>query len=199
MDVVWTIWLIYFLAALAASAVAISIGWRGQPAPDDANGRFDHLRDMSRPPAPQSDISDAAEAIRATTERMVPAIRRQRVHLDVAAEPGQFVRMRPGLLSDLIEELVSLGLHAAAGGHLLLTAGRSGGRVEIMLSDDQPACGISLRQSQARGLAQRLALYGGALDVVARPDLGTSMTMKLIAAADQPAVAESLEMADQNA
>ena len=196
MSDVWTVWLIYFLAASTASVVAISIGWRGQKAVSgDQASRFDHLSDMSSPSPATSEkaVSDAAETIRATVGRMIPTIHRQRVHLDLAAEPGHLIRLRPGVLGDVIEEFVSLGLHAAVGGHLLLTAAPSGGWVDIVLSDDQPAEDAALRQSQARRLAQRVAMYGGTLDVVPRPNLGTTMTLRLAAATERPAAAEENE------
>jgi hypothetical protein len=195
MGVVWTVWLIYFLAAVAASVIAISIGWRGQQtAAGERASRSDRLLDMSSPSAAALDnaddatISDVADVVRTTVERLFSTIQRQHVHLDLAAGPGLFIRLRPSLLADLIEEFVSLGLHAAAGGHMLLTAVRSGSRVDITLSDDLPADDVSQRQSQARELAQRIAMYGGTLDIAVRPNLGTTMTLKLMTAIDRPAV-----------
>lgn len=203
----WTIWLIYFLAASAASVVAISIGWRGQQTADgEAGSHFHRLADMSSRSAVdvtpaglpgESSVSDAADIIRRTAHGMVPAIERQRVTLDLAAEPGQFVRMRPGVLAALVEDLIALGLHAAVGGHLLLTAVRSGSRIDIVLSDDQAVDGVSLRQSQARDLAQRVALHGGALAIVAKPGLGTTMTLKLTAATERQHAMEIRRLAEQ--
>ena len=207
----WTVWLIYLVAAAIASLIAISIGWRGrQTAADVPASRFDRLQDTlsSADPDRATDnaddktIADVAEVIRTTVERLLPTIQRQRVHLDLAAEPGQFIRLRPGLLADLLEEFIPLGLHAAAGGNMLLTAARSGSRVDITLSDDQPADDASLRPSQARGLARRVAMYGGTLDIAVRPNLGTTMTMKLTTAIDRPAVPDENEariMAKQSA
>jgi hypothetical protein len=137
-------------------------------------------------------ISDAADVIRTTVERLMPMIHRQHVRLDLAAEPGHLIRLRPGLLADLLEEFIPLALHAAAGGHMLLTAARCG-RVDIALSDDQPAHDASVRRSQARGLAQRVAMYGGTLDIAVRANLGTTMTMKLMTAVDRPAVPSQRE------
>jgi hypothetical protein len=188
------------MAALAASVMAIRIGWRGQQQPAHPHvSRFTRLSDLSSPTATAPDqpapnragdqtISDAADVIRTALERLMPAIHRQRVRLDLAAEHGHFIRLHPGLLADLLEEFITLALNAAAGRHMLLTAARSGGRVDITLSDDQPAPDASLRQSQARGLAHRVALYGGTLDIVVRASLGTTMTMKLMTAVDRPAV-----------
>lgn len=191
----WSIWLIYFLAAAAASVIAISIGWRGQSSVSGSGSKFDSLSDMP-PPAPTAadnteTVADAAAVIMTTARRLVPAIQRQHVHLDVAAEPGLLIRLRPIQLTEFIEELVTLGLHGAMGGHLLLTASRSGGRIDIALSDDQPTDdGASARQTEARRLSQRVALHGGALDVVAQPELGTTMTLKLAAATERPAVVD---------
>jgi hypothetical protein len=78
-----------------------------------------------------------------------------------------------------------------------LTAVRSGSRIDIVLSDDQAVDGVSLRQSQARDLAQRVALHGGSLAIAAKPGLGTTMTLKLTAATERQHAMEIRALAEQ--
>jgi signal transduction histidine kinase len=87
----------------------------------------------------------------------------------------------------MLEELLTLGIHGSASGMLLLTASIRGDRIYISVSDDMPGADVATLQARARGLAERVALRGGALDLVVRPDEGTTMTLRLAAAVPAPA------------
>ena len=76
-------------------------------------------------------------------------------------------------------ELLALGVRAGPGGRFLFTASHHAGRVDITLSDDCATEDAGLRRSQARTLAQRVALQGGSLEVMTRAGRGTTMTIRL--------------------
>ena len=74
---------------------------------------------------------------------------------------------------------------------LLLTAAARGDRVYISLSDDMLNANPAIRQSQVRNLTERVAMRGGALDINVRPDEGTTTTVRLAAAFEPLADADS--------
>ena len=62
---------------------------------------------------------------------------------------------------------------------MLLTASAQGDRVCISVTDDIPNADPAVRRAGMRGLMERVALRGGALDVDVRPAEGTTMTLRL--------------------
>ena len=73
---------------------------------------------------------------------------------------------------------------------MLLTAARYGERVYVGVTDDMPGADTALRESSARGVMERAALRGGALEVAVRPCEGTTMTLRLAAALNTAAGSE---------
>jgi hypothetical protein len=180
-----TIWLAYIVAALAASAFFVLVGWRSRVSMEAGIARsaawLSHPADA---PASESEAGDPAEAIRAALERHHGLIREQCARVEIAAEAGLCVRARGDVLADMVAELLALGVRAGAGGHFLFTASRHAGRVDISLSDDCPTDHDGLRRSQARTLEQQVALQGGSLEIVTQPGQGTTMTIRLASAAE---------------
>lgn len=184
-----TIWLVYIVAAFAASALFVAAGWRSRMSAEAGAARSAAW--ICHPPADVSadqalSTGDAAEAIRIALQRLRSLIRDQHARVDVATGPGLLVRVRGDVLADMAAELLALGVHARPDGRFLVTASRRAGRVAITLSDDCAVSDAGLRRSQARNLAQRVALQGGSLEVISQPRQGTTMTIRLACAADAP-------------
>jgi hypothetical protein len=185
-----TIWLAYIAAAFTASALFVAVGWRSRMSTEASFARssawiIDPPSDASAGPAPSS-TGDAAEAIRTALERLRSLMQQQGARIDVAAEPGLFVRVRGEMLADMAMELLALGVRAGPGGHFLFTASRQAGRVDITLSDDCAAENAGLRRTQARTLAQHVSLQGGSLEVITYPGQGTTMSIRLACEMDAP-------------
>jgi hypothetical protein len=177
----------YFLAAVAASCIFIVAGWRSRQACGQAvaPGRYglavdplwgDTEIDVD---SPQADI---AAAVRLALKRLAPVMANQSVQAEVAAQSGLRVRMRGAALTDLLEELLTASIHGAPASRLLLTATTRGDRVYVAVTDDMPNADPAVRLGSVRGLIERIALRGGALDVAVRPAEGTTMTLRLAAA-----------------
>jgi signal transduction histidine kinase len=106
------------------------------------------------------------------------------VRAEVFSPAGLLVRMRSAALADLLEELLATVIHGAPASRLLLTATTHGDRIHVSITDDMPNVDPAVRQGSVRGLIERVALRGAALDVHVRPTEGTTMTLRLTAAAE---------------
>ena len=115
-------------------------------------------------------------------KRLAPVIANQSILAEIAVAPGLLVRMRPPMLADLLEELVTAAIHGAPASQLLLTASLHGDRVYVTVTDDMPGADPMVRTGSVRGLKERAALRGGALDVDVSPMEGTSLTLRFAAA-----------------
>ena len=179
--------LVYFLAAAAASGVFIAAGWPGKIA----------LKQVALPGRPgmsidpiagDGDIHDAradvGAAMRVALKRLAPVMTNQSVQADIAAPAGLPVRMRSGALTDLLEEMLAAAIHGAPASRLLLTAATHGNRIDVGISDDMPGADATARLASVSGLMQRIARRGGTLEVKVRPAEGTTMTLRLTAAAE---------------
>jgi hypothetical protein len=182
----------YFLAAVAASCIFIVAGWRSRQASGlaVAQGRYglpvdplwgDADIDVD---APQADVG---AAVRLALKRLAPVMANQSVQAEVAAQSGLRARMRGAALTDLLEELLTASIHGAPASRLLLTATTHGDRVYVAVTDDMPGADPAVRLGSVRGLIERIALRGGALDVNVRPAEGTTMTLRLAAATEERA------------
>jgi hypothetical protein len=181
--------MIYFIAAVAASGLFITAGWRSKRTRAMAMAQ-------GRPGIPNDPLwgdvdidvntldsrTDVAGAIRLALKRLAPLMTSQSVQVDVAAPSGLFGCMRAAMLTDLLEELLDAAVHAAPGSRLLLTAAMHGDRIYVGIMDDMPGADPEARMSGIRNLIERVALRGGALDIDVRPAEGTMMTLRLAAA-----------------
>jgi hypothetical protein len=190
---VLTIGMAYFLAAVVASGIFVVAGWRSNKARGlvETQDRHDLLRDPLWADA-EIDIdasqaqADVGAAIRLALKRLAPVMASQSVRADVAAPSGLPVRMRGAALADLLEELLTAAIHGAPASRLLLTAATHGDRVHVSITDDLPGADPAVRLGSLRGLMEDVAMRGGALDVDVRPAEGTTMTLRLAAATDEP-------------
>jgi hypothetical protein len=186
---VFTLWMTYLLAAVAASGVFIVAGWRSKRVSVAASMRgpnavsADPLWDEAEIDlaAPHS-AADVAAAMHLALKRLAPIIANQLVYAEVAALPGLLVRMRGAALADLLEDFVAAAIHAAPASRLLLTAAAYGDQICVGVTDDVPGADPAIRAGSIRSLMERVALHGGALDVDVRPAEGTTMTLRLSAA-----------------
>jgi hypothetical protein len=186
-----TSWMAYILAATTASVLFVAAGWRSRRVAGSGFNRLNRLPDMSMMASGHSGgraqpLGDAAEAIHMALKRLTPLIESQAVHVDVAARLGLLVRLRAPALIELLEDLITIAIHNAPASVLLLTAAAHGNHIHINVSDDLPGADLSKRQSQTRGVQERIAMLGGVLDIDVRPAEGTVMTLRLAAAFETP-------------
>jgi hypothetical protein len=183
--------MMYLLAAAAASGITIAVGWRSK----QARGRG-AVRDgcgLANDPLwgdPEIDINasdartDVGGAARLALKRLAPLMASQAVQVDVAAPSGLLGRMRGAILADLLEELLTAAIRGAPDSRLLLTVAPHGDRIYVGVTDDKPGGDPEVRASAVRGLMERVAMRGGSLDIDVRPAEGTTMTLRLAAAAE---------------
>jgi hypothetical protein len=179
----------YFLAAAAASGIFVLAGRRSRRVMTLASDRGDFAfpvdplwgeteSDVAASPS-QADVSTA---IRLALKRLRPIMASKSMQAEVAASSGLLVRMQAPALTDMLEEMVASAIHNAPASRLLLTASMHGDRVYVGVTDDMPGADTALRASSVRGLMERVAMRGGALDVTVQPSEGTTMTLRLAAA-----------------
>jgi hypothetical protein len=195
-----TIWIIYFLAAAVASVVFLVAAWQSKQArgflpvragrvlPDDPLWKEAEV-DLSETKLQ----ADAGAALRLALKRLAPLMANLSVQADVAASIGLMVRMRGAALSDLLEEMLTAVVHAAPVSRILLTAAAEGANISISMSDDIPNADQDVRRASVRGLMQRVASRGGALDVDVQPGEGTTMTLRLSSVCEDREDQASLE------
>jgi hypothetical protein len=183
-----TIWITYFLAALAASGIFIAAGWRSKQAVGLGSAYGGNVLPVD-PLWEEAEIdlasshpqTDIAAAMRLALKRLAPVMANHAMHADVAAPSGLIVRMRGAALADLLEDFVAAAIHAAPASRLLLTAAANGDRTYVSVTDDVPGADPAVRAGSVRSLTERVALRGGALDIDVRPAEGTTMTLRLSA------------------
>jgi hypothetical protein len=182
----------YFLAAVAASGVFIVAGWRSRQARTLAATQgwqglpIDPLwgEEVVSNNASEAQ-ADVGVAIRLVLKRLVPVMASQSVQADIAVPFGLSVRMRSAALADLLEDLLAAAIHSAPASRLLMTAATHGDFVHIGITDDMPGADPAVRQGSVRGLMERVALRGGAIDINVRVNEGTTMTLRLAAGGEK--------------
>jgi hypothetical protein len=195
-----TIWVAYFVVAVVASGIFLVAGWRSKQAHGYTAARMgqglpdDPLWDEAETdPGDSPSQADAGTALRLALKRLSPVMANRFVQADVAAGFGLRVRMRGAALADLLEEMLSAAIHAAPASRILLTAVAQGDHIAICITDDIPHADPDVRRAGVRGLMERVALRGGALDIAVRPNEGTTMTLRLGAAADDRPLLDRLK------
>ena len=188
-----TIGIIYSLAAAVASIVFSFAGWHSK----QTRG-FSSLLDGHQQTA-EIDLSetnlqaDAGAALRLALKRLAPLMANLSVQADIAISFGLMVRMGGAALVELLEEMLTVVVHAAPVSRILLTAAADGANISISMSDDIPNANQDVRRASVRGLMQRVASRGGALDVDVQPSEGTTMTLRLSSVCDDKEDRASLE------
>lgn len=196
----------YFLAAVAASGIFVVAGWRSKQAKGLAAARswhglpIDPLWGEEETYVDASDVrADVGAAIRLVLKRLAPVMARQSVQADIACPSGLLVRMKSTVLADLLEELLAAAVHNAPASRLLMTAATHGDRIHVGVTDDMPGADLAVRQGSVRGLMERVAMRGGALDLNVRPDEGTTMVLRLAAATENDRTEEVASSVEQTA
>lgn len=188
-----TIWIIYFLAAAVASVVFLFAGWQSK----QPHG-FSPVRDGHQQPA-EIDLSettlqaDAGAALRLVLKRLAPLMANLSIQAEIAASFGLMVQMRGAALAELLEEMLTVVVHAAPVSRILLTAAADGANISISMSDDIPNADQDVRRASVRDLMKRVAMRGGALDVDVQPGEGTTMTLRLSSVCENREYRASLE------
>jgi hypothetical protein len=184
--------MMYLVAAVAACGIFVAAGWRSKHARSTAaaHGRVglpvdtlwgEDAIDVDASDAP----ADVGIAIRLALKRLAPVMANQALQAEIAAPSGLFVQMRSAALADLLEELLAAVIHSAPACRLLITATTHGDHIFVGMTDDMLGVDSEVRQGSIRSLKERVALRGGDLDINVRPTEGTTMTLRLIAAAEQ--------------
>ncbi len=178
----------YLLAAGAASGIFVVAGWRSKRARTSAAARGSHgvpidpLWGDAEIDINETDShADVGGAIRLALKRLAPVMAHQSVRAEVAAPSGLVGRIRGGALTDLLEELLAATIRSAPASRLLLTAATLGDRICVSITDDMPGSDQAVRMASLRGLMERVALRGGALEVDVRPTEGTTIILRLAA------------------
>lgn len=165
----------YAVAAAAALAVFAIAGWRSRcPCARPVY----RARKNRLPPAAGNEVT---EAVRAALNRVAPLMSQYDVRADVAVLPGLVARVRNTVLTDVIEDMLTVAIRGAPACRLLLTAVAQGDDVEVTVTDDLPNAHQAYRLGQVRGLTQRVARLGGTLHVTAHPTEGTTLAVRLAA------------------
>ncbi len=135
--------------------------------------------------------ADVRNCAMIAVKRLVAVMRINGVRTDIAIPHGLLVRMTGAALTDLLEEILAAAVHHAPYGRVLMTATHSGVQVGIAVTDDCAGADPAERRASLRSMTERMALRGLVLDIDVRPDIGTSMTLRL-PAAPPPGVSPTL-------
>jgi hypothetical protein len=93
------------------------------------------------------------------------------------------VRTDARALREIVGDLVSHAIEQSPCGRVLLGAAHIGGRVQITVSDEAAHSDRALRASELRPAERLAALQGATLEIDARPGQGTTVVLRLPAAA----------------
>ncbi len=122
---------------------------------------------------------DLAAELRTVMHEHEPLATVWQARLEIAAEPDLIVRADSGVLRRVVAEALANAIGHAAGGRVLVAAGRHGGRVQVSILDDGPTIEREEQEANLRDAAQLVALQGGTLDVDVRKGAGTKVVIRL--------------------
>lgn len=122
---------------------------------------------------------DLAAELRGVLEDSVPEARQHHVQLEQAVPPHVMVHADRQALRSILTGLVHHAVVQVPGGHVLVTAQRRGGRVQLAVSDDGVASAVALRQAALRDVTQLVALHGGTLEIEPLSHCGTTVVVWL--------------------
>lgn len=166
--------------AAVFSTIVIIAGWQrrrewlqrqGQPTPPD---RFE----LGQTPL-ASGVIDVAAEIAQVLRRLDHVAARQFVALESAVDPGLVVRADQRAFREILHDMITNAIDQSPGGRVLAAAARTGGRVQITVSDDGIAANRPLRASQLRSAERLAAMHGATLDIHAREGQGTTVVLSL--------------------
>jgi signal transduction histidine kinase len=168
------------LFAVSVSTIAIMVGWSRRSEALARRRRPSGRRTQNTQPwlDDQGAINLAAEVL-ALLHRFEALAARNFVALEQAVQPGLAVHIRPGLLRDMLHDVLTVAIERSPGGRVLLTAGQVAGRVEIAVSDDGQVIRDDPRSSWLGRAAELAALQDVTMDVDAREGEGTTVVLRL--------------------
>ena len=173
----------YLLAATFASTLFIVAGyWRKRFGVPIAVA----LGDDQRAQPLDRTAADVRAAAMAALKCLQPILLAHATRIDVGINPGLLVRLPADVLADMLEDLLTTMIRQDCQTRLLLTAAARGSQISVMLTDTMPDGDEAELRAVFRGLAERVALRGGALDIAARGTEGRSVTLRLAAAMPRP-------------
>jgi signal transduction histidine kinase len=123
-------------------------------------------------------LSVVSEAI-AVLQLVEGRAAQQFVKLEIAVPPGLAVRADAGAFRSVLFDLLSEAIAQAPCGHVLLAATRTGGRVQISVTDDGPKPDGAARLAKLRDAERLAALHGATMHVAARQTEGTTVYLRL--------------------
>lgn len=127
-------------------------------------------------PAGQVDLDAELRAAAASHEG---SARRLNIRLEVAVQPDLTVRADPAALRQIVSSLLENAINHSAGGGVLLSAGRHGGRVRIAVLDDGAPVDRSEQEANLRDAERLAAMQGGTLEIIVSPGSGTTVAVRL--------------------
>jgi anti-sigma regulatory factor (Ser/Thr protein kinase) len=134
--------------------------------------------DLVRMPFASAALDIATEA-RDVLARMATEAAGCLVQLEVAVQPGLAVHADRFALRAVLSQLVGNAIRHAAGGRVLLSASRLGGRVQIAVIDDGVGPDAVAQEAALREVVQLVALQGGTIEVEAQRGEGTTVLVRL--------------------
>ena len=173
-----TVWMAYAVAAAATSAMFAVVGYRRRDSGRHVHGIPGQRFESGMRSAAGGQVIDA---IRLALKRVGPLMFQHDVRADVAVLPGLVALIKGSILTDVVEDMLTVAVRGAPACRLLLTAVAQGDHVEITVTDDLPNADQAYRLGQVRGLHERVALLGGTLHVTAHPTNGTAIAVRLAA------------------
>ena len=146
------------------------------PARDGASGpeppAYRAPQDVAQPLDVSAEVHEAMRPLE-------PLLVRQLAHADLALQPGLLVHAAPNTLRTVLSDVITSAVRASPCGHILITAGRLGPRVQVAVSDDGAIVDRALREQVLRGAAESVALLGGSLEINAVRGAGTTVRLRL--------------------
>jgi signal transduction histidine kinase len=122
---------------------------------------------------------DVAAEARDVLRQVDSLAAQQLVDLEFAIQPDLTVRADRRAFREMLSDLLRTAIEQAPCGHVLLGAGRTAGRVDIVVSDDGGKPNREMRLSKLRSAERLAALHGATMEVDVRIDQGTTVTLRL--------------------
>jgi hypothetical protein len=97
----------------------------------------------------------------------------------IAVAPGLTLRADRRTLRTALAAVLGQAMAAPACEEVLVTARLHGGRMEIAVLDDGPVADVAGRRAALREAEQAIGLQGGSLEIVACPEEGTTVLLRL--------------------
>jgi len=181
------------LSALRAVCGQVAlIGRRDRDTPAPENPAAVARRTNRHQPPFKGEALDVATKLDSVLAHMAPFAANQLTRIDVALCPHLAVHADPGVLLDILTDIVSDSIASAPAGHVLLSALRQGSMVHVTACDDGTG-NRNRRTAALRAATDLAALQGGGIDIRVQPGEGTTVTLRLPVPALQPAAPRSTQ------